>query len=101
MLVGKGHLLDLQIVRYAQEAVDISAEGKCSQFRVKACTNASESVSVVGFNRELCVELAGDCFDDLADGVVEARDECGDLFFLVFARFGEQADAIPDAPAYD
>jgi len=51
-------------------------------------------VSVVGFNRELCVELAGDCFDDLADRVVEARDECGDLFFLVFARLGEQADAI-------
>lgn len=57
-------------------------------------------MSVVGFNRELCVELAGDCFDDLADGVVEARDECG-VFFLVFARLGEQADAIPDVPAYD
>ncbi len=27
MLVGKGQLLDLQIVRYAQEAVDINAEG--------------------------------------------------------------------------
>lgn len=34
MLVGKGQLLDLQIVRYAQEAVDMNAEGMCSQFRV-------------------------------------------------------------------
>jgi len=46
---------------------------------------------VVGFNRELCVELAGDCFDDLADRVEEAKDECGDL---VFVQLGEQADAI-------
>jgi len=34
MLVGKGQLLDLQIVRYAQEAVDINAEGMCGQFCV-------------------------------------------------------------------
>lgn len=34
MLVGKGQLLDLQIVRYAQEAIDMNAEGMCTQFRV-------------------------------------------------------------------
>ena len=44
MLVGKDQLLDLQIVTYAQEAVDMDAESMCGQFRVKACTGASESV---------------------------------------------------------
>ena len=34
MLVVKGQLLDLQIVRYAQAAIDINAEGMCSQFGV-------------------------------------------------------------------
>ena len=34
MLVGKGRSLDLQIVRYAQEAVDMNAEGISSHFRV-------------------------------------------------------------------
>jgi len=34
MLVGKGQLLDLKIVRYAQEAVDMNVEGMCTQFRV-------------------------------------------------------------------
>ena len=51
-------------------------------------------MSVVGFIRELCVELTGDCFDDLADRVVEANDACRYLFFLAFARLGEQTDAI-------
>ena len=49
---------------------------------------------MVGFNRELCVELTVDCFDHLADGVVDASDACRDLFFLVSARLGEQADAL-------
>ena len=94
MLDRKGQFLDLQIVRYAQEAVDINAEGMCSQFGVESSTQAPESMGAVGFNRELCVELTVDGFDHLADRVVEASDESRELFFLVFARFGEQADAI-------
>ena len=58
----------------AQEAVDIDAEGMCSQFGVKTSTKASESVSVFGFHGELCAQLTGDHFDDLADRVVEAMD---------------------------
>jgi len=34
MLVGKGQLFDLQTVTYAQEAVDINAEGMSGQIRV-------------------------------------------------------------------
>ena len=94
MLVGKGQLLDLQIVTYAQQAVDVNAEGMCSQFRVKASTKAAECASGVGFDREFYVELTGDCFDDLANDVVDARDECRELNFLVSAWLSEQADAI-------
>ena len=94
MLVGKGQLLDLQIVRYAQEAVDMNAEGMSSQFRVSAYTKASESVCMVGFYGELCAQLTGDCFDDLADPIVKAMERCWDLFLLVAARLGQQADAI-------
>ena len=36
MLVRKGQFLDLKIVMFAQEAVDIDAEGMCSQLGVKA-----------------------------------------------------------------
>ena len=49
---------------------------------------------MVGFDRELCVQLTGDRFDDLADRVVEATDRCSDLFSLVYARLGEEADTI-------
>ena len=94
MLVGKGQFLDFQIVRCAQETVDIDAEGMCSQFGVESSAQAPESMGAVGFNRELCFELTGDGFDHLADRVIEAADVFGELFFLVFAPFGEQADAI-------
>ena len=49
---------------------------------------------MVGFNRELSAQLTVNRFDDLADRVVEATGRCRDLFFLVAARLGEQADAI-------
>jgi hypothetical protein len=49
---------------------------------------------MVGFYRELCDQLTVNCFDDLADPVVEATCRCRDLYFLVAARLGEQADAI-------
>ena len=81
MLVGKGQWLDLEIVTYAQHVVGVNAEGMCSQFRVKASIKAAESVSVVGFYREMCVELTDDCFDDLVDRVVEAREGFWALFF--------------------
>ncbi len=72
MLDRKGQFLDFQIVTAAQQAIDVNAEGVSSQFRVKAGTEPSESVCVVGFDREFCFELTGDCFDYLADRVVEA-----------------------------
>ena len=38
MLVREGHFFDLKVVMYAQEAVDINAQGMRSQLRVKAST---------------------------------------------------------------
>ena len=94
MLVVKGQSLDFQIVRYAQETVDTNAEGMCSHFGVESSTQAPQSMGAGGFNRELCFELTVDCFDHVADGVVEAAGVFWDLFFLVFARLGEQADGV-------
>ena len=37
MLVGKGQLLDLRVVKFAQQAVEIYAESMCSQLAVKVC----------------------------------------------------------------
>ena len=84
MLVVKGQFLDFQIVRCAQETVDIDAEGMCGQLSVESGTQAPQSMGAVGFNRELCFELTGDGFDHLADRVVEAAGVFGELLFSGF-----------------
>ena len=66
----------------------------CGRLGEESGTQASEGVGTVGFDRGLCVQLTGDRFDDLADLVVEATDGCSDLFSLVFARLGEEADVV-------
>ena len=38
MLVVKGQFLDMKVVMFAQQAIDIDTEGMCSQPRVKAST---------------------------------------------------------------
>ena len=74
----KGQFLDMKIVMFAPRLI------YCSQPNIDP-----ESVSVVGFYRELCAQLTGDCFDDLADPRADAE-----ICFLWLPWLGEQADAI-------
>ena len=92
MLVGKGQFLDFQIFRCAQETVDIDAEGMCTIWCRVEHTSPREYGR--GWFRSRIVLRTGDGFDHLADRVIEAADVFGGLFFLIFAPFGEQADAI-------
>ena len=66
MLVGEGQFLDLQIVMYAHEAVDIDAKGVGGQLGIEAGAQAPESEGMVGFDVEFCGQLTVDSFDDLA-----------------------------------
>ena len=102
MLVGEGQFLDLQIVMYAHEAVDIDAKGVGGQLGIEAGAQAPESEGMVGFDVELCGQLTVDSFDDLEERVVEAADRFSDLLLLVTPVAGEQTDAIvlPEVGCY-
>jgi len=89
MLLGKGQFLKLWNVLYTQQAVERWVKGMSSQLSVEQGTHARESVGLVGFSRELCAQLAGERFEELADWLAGATDGSRDLFFLTIAGLGK------------
>ncbi len=71
MLNRKSQGLDLQEVGLADQAIEIDAQGMCSEFSVKASAQAPERMCMIDFNLELTGELCIYSFNHLADRIVE------------------------------
>src|SRR4051812_12647339 len=93
MLDREGKCLDMQEIWLSELTVDIDAKGMCGELGIEPGAQAPEGMSMVGFDVELCGELAVDRLDNLACRIVEACERRWQLL-LIAAGQGEQANAI-------
>ncbi len=71
MLVRESQCFDLKEIWLASQAIDRNAQGVCSQLAAQTSTPTPEGMGIVLFNRELVRYLAIDCFNELANGMVD------------------------------